>query len=529
MYRAVYLRQMTNCIMEVTRLTSFRLPKPPPLSDPRRIWFIFLWGFRLLLHPLSNYPGPLLAKFSDAYAGFFVLQQRLHLKTYQNHLKYDIYLSDSITKSFVYDLTRQANGIINVFNAIDENIHRRKRKLVGKAIADRAMRAFEPTMAGQIDIFLRRILQSARAGNPGNMTPFIKQLSIDIVGLLGFGYHLNTQTDERDRWLAAGVVKGNFRINSYMNFPGLRHARIDKMMGLLAGKAPLKYGELISRMVKTRLSQPRDGQADLFAYMTDERNLDGDSPVPQSEIFQEAVFFIPAGADTISAAICATLFYLSHHRAAYHRFAKEIRSSFGCAADIRGGPRLAGCLYLRACIDEALRMSPPIGGTLWREQQKTSVAEPLIIDGQVIPPGTQVGVSLYALQHNECYFPAPFIYSPERWLAASDSPGTSSPAKQRKVMPEAFAPFSLGPRSCPGKAMAYLEMSLVLAKLVWYFDFEPAPGKLGEVGTRRVEMGFESAIEYEMHDVFVSSHDGPYLQFQIRGDAYKELSDSDRF
>lgn len=436
-----------------------------------------------------------------------------------------------MAKSFVYDLTRQANGTVNVFNAIDKDIHRRKRRLVGRAITERAMRTFEPTMAGQINIFLCRILQSAQAQEPVNMTKFVKHLSIDVVGLLGFGYHLNTQTDERDRWLAEGVVKGNFRINSYMNFPGLRYARIDLIMGLLAGKARLRYGELIGRMVGSRLSQPRDAHADLFASMTDEANLDGEKPLPQSEIFQEAVFFIPAGADTSSAAICAALFYLSRHKVAYNKLVDEVRSTFTSGDDISGGPKLTSCQYLRACIDEALRMSPPIGGTLWREQQRASlnnkaVEPPLIIDGHVIPPGTQVGVSIYALHHNECYFPAPFAYRPERWLPPS-SEDSEKKHTTNNNMHDAFAPFSLGPRSCPGKAVAYLEMSLVLAKLVWYFDFAAAPGSLGHVGSRRKSQGAlgvrDSEDEYDLHDVFVSSHDGPYLLFRARNDTRKEL------
>lgn len=30
--------------------------------------------------------------------------------------------------------------------------------------------------------------------------------------------------------------------------------------------------------------------------------------------------------------------------------------------------------------------------------------------------------------------------------------------------------------------MAYLEASLVVAKTLWFLDFEPAPGKSGELG-----------------------------------------------
>lgn len=51
-----------------------------------------------------------------------------------------------MNKSFVYDLTRQTNSTFNIFNALDKDIHRRKRRLVGHAIIERAMRSFEATM-----------------------------------------------------------------------------------------------------------------------------------------------------------------------------------------------------------------------------------------------------------------------------------------------------------------------------------------------------------------------------------------------
>ena len=38
-------------------------------------------------------------------------------------------------------------------------------------------------------------------------------------------------------------------------------------------------------------------------------------------------------------------------------------------------------------------------------------------------------------------------------------------------------PFSLGPRSCLGQNLAWAEMRLILAKLVWAFDFAIVPEK----------------------------------------------------
>lgn len=74
-----------------------------------------------------------------------------------------------------------------------------------------------------------------------------------------------------------------------------------------------------------------------------------------------------------------------------------------------------------------------------------------------------VGVSIYSLHHNPEYFPEPFKFMPERWLQPSDTESEYSRASFRTAR-DAFASDSVGPRSCPGKAMAYSEISLRVGK-----------------------------------------------------------------
>jgi len=230
--------------------------------------------------------------------------------------------------------------------------------------------------------------------------------------------------------------------------------------------------------------------------------------------------FLSAAGSTVTTALSATFFYLSRNQDAYQKLADEIRSTFTSSMEIRG-TALAGCTYLRASIDEAMRLSPPAPGILWRDlAPDDDYSQPFVVDGHVIPPNTVVGVNTYSLHHNEDYFPDAFAYRPERWLTSSDF----SP-EEKKIMREAFAPFSVGSRGCAGKAMAYLESSLVLAKTLWYFDFESTSGELGEVGAGKVglEEGRERRDEFQLYDTFGSSHDGPYLRFVARGDFWKDL------
>lgn len=153
-------------------------------------------------------------------------------------------------------------------------------------------------------------------------------------------------------------------------------------------------------------------------------------------------------------------------------------------------------------------MSPPVSGTPWRELYPDQQDRPLIIDGHVVPPGTQVGVCFYSLHHNDKYFADPFTYRPERWLVDDE--------EQLRVMNSAFCAFSVGPRGCAGKAMAYLETSLVVAKTIWAFDFKPAPGgETGGGGSQKRE-GRRREDEFQLYDIFAAMHVGPELIFMPR-------------
>ena len=128
---------------------------------------------------------------------------------------------------------------------------------------------------------------------------------------------------------------------------------------------------------------------------------------------------------------------------------EEICSTFDNVGEIDNysSNKLANCSYLRAVIDETMRMSPSVTGTVPREVLKGGI----MIDGEYAPAGTVVGIGFYSLHHNPQYFPDPFAYKRERWVELEQS---------------GFFPFSFGPRGCIGKNLAYTELRSVIARTV---------------------------------------------------------------
>ncbi|KAI0199420.1 cytochrome P450 [Astrocystis sublimbata] len=497
------------------------------LASGVAIWICLVLSYRLLLHPLRHYPGPLPAKLSGLYVGVFSLRRRLHLETYKAHLKYgpvvrlapnrlvfntarafqDIYQNDRIIKSYVYSAAQPDQS--NIFTTTEKSEHRPKRRLISQLLSDQSMRQFEPTMSDRINMFLKQLLKSS--SEPVNMTPTCRHLGLEIAGLLGFGYDLNLQRDDRHRYLTRAITLGNYRVNACLQYARFIQLPIVGIMNLLPNSLRGKLMGMISTMITTRLAEPVDARHDLLSVFHSTSDMDVRN-LRQGQLWTEAVFFFVAGGETIATALAATFFYLSRNEECYKKLAEEIRSTFSSGAEIRTGSRLSGCRYLRACIDESLRMSPPVPTTLWREAAPSERSEqPLIIDGHVIPPGTQIGVNIYSLRHNKTYFPEPFRFFPDRWLEGKET-GLANH--------DAFVPFSVGQRGCAGKAMAYLEMSLVLAKTLWYFDFEAARSKGDSDGLSGLVY---SAGEFPIYDLFAASHDGPGLVFRPRDGYCEEL------
>ena len=200
--------------------------------------------------------------------------------------------------------------------------------------------------------------------------------------------------------------------------------------------------------------------------------------------------------------LTATIFHLLHNPSTLSLLRAEIDRTFPSVTAIVMGPELNTCTYLRACLDESLRLNPPVGGVLPRE----TLHHGITIAGNFFPAGTDLGVSLYALQRQEKYFSQPEVYEPSRWIAG-DEGVPKQDGEAFTATAEAFAPFSLGPRGCPAKAMAYAEMMVVLARLVFSLEMRLAPGS---------KVVGPAPARFVTKDYFVSTHEGPVVQFRKR-------------
>jgi cytochrome P450 len=146
---------------------------------------------------------------------------------------------------------------------------------------------------------------------------------------------------------------------------------------------------------------------------------------------------------------------------------------------------------------------------MWREVDKGGA----FVNHVYVEEGFDVGTSMYAIHHNEDYYPRSYDFRPERWIK-SDEFSAEAVEAARKCL----NPFSLGPRGCIGRALALMEIRLTLARVIWEYDLKKPDGPLGKVGegNPNARNGRYRVNEFQLIDHLTSEKDGPYIQFKRR-------------
>ena len=79
---------------------------------------------------------------------------------------------------------------------------------------------------------------------------------------------------------------------------------------------------------------------------------------------------------------------------------------------------------------------------------------------------------MFAVNRSSKYFHEPDSFVPERWLQ-----GAERPTQYGHDNLSASKPFSIGFHSCLGRPLAWLEMRLVVTRILWAFDITEEEGK----------------------------------------------------
>ena len=257
--------------------------------------------------------------------------------------------------------------------------------------------------------------------------------------------------------------------------------------------------------------EEKEQRRDMFHYLIQARDIKtGEPAYSKIQLQGEAGLLIIAGSDTTAITITGFFFYITRYPRVYRKLVSEIRSTFKSIDEIRGGLTISSCQYLRACIDETLRMCPPGPCQLPRQVLPGG----LKVQSLFLPERVLLGTSAWSFNYNEQCFADPYVYRPERWIVDEDS-GVSVEDVVRAQ--SCFYAFSTGVGNCVGKILALLELMITVSRTLFQMDVRAVPNDtLGE-GSPDLGWGRRHKHQFQVRDAYVSLRNGAMVQFRRRG------------
>ena len=521
------------------------------------LYYLLACIYRLTVHPLAKYPGPwrrAVSYFpqaaSHASGDSHVHVQALHEEfgdlvriapdalSFRSanavHAIYD--RKANVVKTGWTDVSMAINPTYNTHALSNRQLHSKRRRLLANAFSDSALKNLEHFVIDRVNTFNELMGQPKDArdadttekdnwSKPRDMSKWANNLTLDVLGELCFGKtfgaleagtHMAAELLLATAWLSQALA---FLPGRHLIYPILRNQALMQKVKSKTIRQKLEYRAMMVPLLKERFAleaelkeKDLEPRHDFMHYMIQAKDPETGDKFSPPDLVGEAALLVGAGSDTTSTCIAATLFYLVRHPDVLQKLQDEVRAAFNSVDEIKTSTKLSQLTYLKACIDEGLRMSPPVPGILHRRVLPGGME----IDGKHVPAGTIVGSSAYAVHHSETHFPRSFEYVPERWIPGSTGLGFPVTQSTVEFQKQAFIPFSTGPRNCVGKNMAVMELLITFARVVYLYDMRKMPGDRSGEGAATKKEGRRREEEYQLVDYFIAKREGPVVEFRKR-------------
>ncbi|MFD4411905.1 MULTISPECIES: cytochrome P450 [unclassified Streptomyces] len=340
-----------------------------------------------------------------------------------------------------------ADGLFTAYN--DEPNWAKAHDILMPAFALGSMRTYHPVMLR----VARRLTESwdrgAREGRPVNVPDDMTRMTLDTIGLAGFGYDFGSFESDRPHPFVEAMVRClEWSMTRLSRTPGTDQAAADA-----AFRTDADYlAQVVDEVIAARVDAGRSEADDLLGLMlTAEHPADG-STLDTANIRNQVITFLIAGHETTSGAMSFALYYLAKHPAVLQLVQREVDALWGDTADPDPTFEEIGRLtYTRQVLNEALRLWPTAAVFSRQAREDTLL-------GSRIPlrAGQTVSVLAPMLHRQPVWGDNPELFDPSRF----------TPEAEAARSPHAFKPFGTGERACIGRQFALHEATMLLAMLV---------------------------------------------------------------
>jgi cytochrome P450 len=336
-----------------------------------------------------------------------------------------------------------------------------QRRLVMQALSSKHFSAFFPVLKDITGRLHRKWQRSARAGEVVDMTQDLVRFTVDATTALAFGEDPNTIEESGDviqAYLAEVFPMLMKRINApvplwrYFKLPSDR--RFDRALAAVYHHVE----SLIDRSKQRMRDQPSEKPRNLLEAMLTTAGLP-DSGITDDIVVANVLTLLLAGEDTTAHSLAWAMYFIAQDKSLQSRLRLAATDALGSSPVCPEFEDIKQLDQFEFVTQEASRFKP-VAPLLYLEP-----VVDVVLGDVALPAGTPLFFMLRPSMLDAEHFGRPDEFLPERW-------SSGHPVQPHEA--RAYAQFGAGPRVCPGRYLAAVEMRLVLSMLTRNFSMELA-------------------------------------------------------
>jgi cytochrome P450/NADPH-cytochrome P450 reductase len=340
----------------------------------------------------------------------------------------------------------------------DDPNWRKAHSILMPAFSQEAMRGYLPMM---LDLGRQLIKKWARlnSGDEINVTADMTRLTLDTIGLCGFGYRFNSFYRERPHPFVEAMTRCLIEaMERTSRLPVQDRAALREHRRF---EADIEFmNEMVDRLIKERRAQgdQPDREPDLLQYMLTGVDKQTGEGLDDVNIRYQIITFLIAGHETTSGLLSFTLYFLLHHPDVLAKAYAEVDQVLGTDPSVTPTyAQVHQLRYLSQILRESLRMWPTAPGFSVHPTEAEAV-----ISGKYLITG----------EHGAMILSGPLQRDPTVWGEDAEDfdPDHFSPEAEQQRPANAFKAFGNGLRACIGRQFAMQEATLVLGMILQQFE-----------------------------------------------------------
>ncbi len=339
----------------------------------------------------------------------------------------------------------------------------KQRRMVMASFAPQQVKAYFPRLLQVAERLKARWAPAVKVGQPLDMQDELMRFTVDVIAGLAFGVDVDTVSSRQDVIQQhLNVVMPTIWRRTHTLIPYWKWFQLprDRAMTRSVGAVNEAIAGFMAD-ARARLQDParRAAPQNLLEAMLVAADEPG-SGMRDEDVVGNVFTMLIAGEDTTATSLSWMLYLLSRQPQAMQALLQEVDRALPADMSAWTPAHMDQLDMLEACIHESMRIKPV--GPL-------NVIEPnedTVINGVQVPKGTAIVMLMRADGMRDAHFPDAAAFKPERWL-----PGTGpelGPEHPKRLL----MPFGAGPRICPGRYLAILEIKLVAAMLLRHFRLD---------------------------------------------------------